>query len=280
MKSVFGVEREQGSSNPRSAFTLIELLVVIAIIAILAAMLLPALSKAKDKAKTVNCLSNAKQVIIATRMYLDDSSGVFMPLHEARAGYGSDWYPYDPATFVVTNPNALFWEDRLRLNKYAASSKVFDCPSLSWLAGGGSGGSTSTNNTLGIGINYPEIGSLVASGVGAVIKDTTVASPANCLAFADAGACTIQTARLDPDLWVEDHANDVALNDSGTGCSYFRSPSDTISYPTGNARALPRHNKRVNTAFVDGHAATVKNSSLGWNLNRTDFGALWARTHN
>ena len=73
--------------NPRRAFTLIELLVVIAILAILAALLLPALSAAKQRAGQAACINNLKQLGTGMMMYVDESNGAFAGIASEHGGF-------------------------------------------------------------------------------------------------------------------------------------------------------------------------------------------------
>jgi len=247
-KLIMKTAQEQSSEcqRPRIGFTLIELLVVIAIIAILASMLLPALSKAKEKARGTMCISNMRQVALAHKMYTDDHQGTYM-MHGKAVSDTRNWF-YD------TNPNVTYWPDTFRNEGYLKDIHVFECPSVSFWT-----------NKLAIGMNYPEIGTWLAGKV----RESEVRHPSATVVFADAQVVKNPT-EPNPDKWIPDN-NTIGRQ---WVCILIRAPSvgDYNSLPQ---RPVNRHGTRCNLGFVDGHAEISQASKVGFQYPKGHALALW-----
>ena len=114
--------------HQRGRFTLIELLVVIGIIALLAAMLLPVLAKAREKAEQADCIGNVRQLTLAFMMYIDDNKGHFPYYTNGGWGAGREggWVFYDVFPVPVAGN---FDVGRGTLFKYVNEERVFACRS-------------------------------------------------------------------------------------------------------------------------------------------------------
>jgi len=228
------------SGKLRQAFTLIELLVVIAIIAILAAMLLPALAKAKEKAKSIQCANNEKQIVLGYTMYTTDYQN-YLPVAGQDRGGGTVW----PAEWYA-EISPYMGKGTTNISTLTAQGSIQACPSFSTNKLAGVGLSTDPNflSYGGYGHNWRYLGYWDgAASPYSRQKITAVSKPVETI--------------LNNDTF------DPVPSDVGTAhietFGYSYPPSLIPSYsPNLPGRGYTRHNLGANYSWADGHAQFQK----------------------
>ncbi len=243
----------------RSGFTLIELLVVIAIISVLAAILLPALSRARAQGRSVQCVNNLRQLYLANVMYASEHKGHYVPA-------AADMYDFllpggDPDHFggrlrwhgkrETPNPETAFDFTQGPLFEYLPDGRVKECPEFFEFTKFGDSRDTFEGGTGGYGYNMAYVGSRLSMDDDPVaacrlgMRDGDIKNPAQTVMFADAGiplnGHIVEYGFLEPPLAVSPE------NPRGNPDAGFMSP--TMHF---------RHYGRINVVWCDGHITSER----------------------
>ncbi|HWQ90223.1 MAG TPA: DUF1559 domain-containing protein [Clostridia bacterium] len=268
------------TSCTHRAFTLVELLVVIAVIAILAALLLPALTQSKAKAQRAVCQSNLRQMGVALNLYADEANQYPTSFRRLPAGRGSP----NPLGSSISLWNAAI------LPHLGSNREVFNCPSFPllfrWSQDPSSAGFHYPTNIEGNrpfcyamnanGVSVANLGLVRASppdGDTLMRKPADIVAPANMLAIGDDTSGTTNQPAL----------NCVKLSRWGV---FLDSYVQTWAGPSRPAMVGSVHSKGGNMAFLDGHVEWASwfkwvefsdTAARHWNFDNQPHPDAWGR---